>query len=422
MEHNRREQLQRLRERFDGAMGPRQPQGFDFRMVPETNFGFRERDNFPKPAPMPGAIEYPDFFYTPEGEFINPMGPSRIMGGTPGRAEEGFGRGKGREGASIATLDLSTLSVEDLIDRYGISREQAEKIVEFNKNEMLKRVDKDDLLKRFEDRTKTNKGEKNLLDVILPFISPGIGTSGIMNLMSKEQISKEKAGRGRLQDGGRIGFESGTRDGRTVGMSKNRVTQLLALREEAVDKRDDDKIIQIDQELFSMGYRFPNALGGRIGFDNGGFSLGPAEEMEMLMKRLMDEGGMSRDDAEKAAEQMLFGPSAMKLRDSKQGIGSMMAAADDEDEYKSPPFIDDPEGRMDTDEFEAIRQILESGRLTQLDDDELFRMYDSLLESEAGSKLLDEYNINSFEEYKEFISRTKRRPEGIENIMPTMVA
>jgi hypothetical protein len=243
-----------------------------------------------------------------------------------------------------------------------------------------------------------------------------------MNLMSKEQISKEKAGRGRLQDGGRIGFESGTRDGRTVGMSKNRVTQLLALREEAVDKRDDDKIIQIDQELFSMGYRFPNALGGRIGFDNGGFSLGPAEEMEMLMKRLMDEGGMSRDDAEKAAEQMLFGPSAMKLRDSKRGIGSMMAAADDEDEYKSPPFIDDPEGRMDTDEFEAIRQILESGRLTQLDDDELFRMYDSLLESEAGSKLLDEYNINSFEEYKEFISRTKRRPEGIENIMPTMVA
>ena len=140
------------------------------------------------------------------------------------------------------------------------------------------------------------------------------------------------------------------------------------------------------------------------------------------MKRLIDEGGMSRDDAEKAAEQILFGPSAMKLRDSKQGIGSMMAAADDEDEYKPPPFIDDPEGRMDTDEFEAIRQILESGRLTQLDDDELFRMYDSMLESEAGSRLLDEYNINSFEEYKDFVNRVKRRPEGIENIMPTMVA
>ena len=417
MEHSRRAQLQQFREMLDDRIGMRQPQGFDFRMGPETNFGFRERDNFPKPAPMPGAIDYPDFFYTPEGKFINPMGSSRIVGGTPGRAEEGFGRGKGREGPSIATLDLSTLSVEDLIDRYGISREQAEKIVEFNKNEMLKRVDKDDLLKRFEDRIKQDKSEKNLLDVILPFISPGVGASGIMNLMSKE-----KAGRGRLQDGGRIGFESGTRDGRTVGMSRNRVTQLLALREEAIDKDDRDKIIEIDQELSMMGFTTPKAFGGRIGFDNGGFSLGPAEEMEMLMKRLMDEGGMSRDDAEKAAEQILFGPSAMKLRDSKQGIGSMMAAADDEDEYKSPPFIDDPEGRMDTDEFEAIRQILESGRLTQLDDDELFRMYDSLLESEAGSKLLDGYDINSFEEYKEFISRTKRRPEGIENIMPTMVA
>ena len=399
MEHSRIEQLQQFREMLDGRIGMRQPQGSDF----QSN--------------MPGAIEYPDFFYTPEGKFINPMGSSRIMGGTPGRAEEGFGRGKGREGAEIATLDYSTLSVEDLIDLYGISREQAEKVVEFNKNEMLKRVDKDDLLKRFEDRIKQDKSEKNLLDVILPFISPGVGASGIMNLMSKE-----KAGRGRRQDGGRIGFESGTRDGRTVGMSRNRVTQLLALREEAIDKDDRDKIIEIDQELSMMGFPTPKAFGGRIGFDNGGFSLGPAEEMEMLMKRLMDEGGMSRDDAEKAAEQMLFGPSAMKLRDSKQGIGSMMAAADDEDEYKSPPFIDDPEGRMDTDEFEAIRQILESGRLTQLDDDELFRMYDSMLESEAGSKLLDEYDINSFEEYKEFISRTKRRPEGIENIMPTMVA
>ena len=417
MEHNRRAQLQQFREMLDGKIGMRQPQGFDFRMVPETNFGFRERDNFPKPAPMPGAIEYPDFFYTPEGKFIDPMGSSRIMGGTPGRAEEGFGRGKGREGPSIATMDLSPLSVEDLIDLYGISREQAEKVVEFNKNEMLKRIDKDEFLKRFGDRTKTDKGEKNLLDVILPFISPGVGTSGIMKL-----LSEGKGGRDRLQDGGRIGFESGTRDGRTVGMSKNRVTQLLALREEAIDKDDRDKIIEIDQELSMMGFTTPKAFGGRIGFDNGGFSLGPAEEMEMLMKRLMDEGGMSRDDAEKAAEQMLFGPSAMRLRDSKRGLGSMMAAADDEDEYKSPPFIDDPEGRMDTDEFEAIRQILESGRLTQLDDDELFRMYDSLLESEAGSKLLDEYNINSFEEYKEFISRTKRRPEGIENIMPTMVA
>ena len=136
----------------------------------------------------------------------------------------------------------------------------------------------------------------------------------------------------------------------------------------------------------------------------------------------MEEGGLSRKDAEKEAEIILFGPSsAMKLRDSKNGIASMMASADD-DEYKSPPFIDDPQGMFDTDEFEAIRQIHESGQLTQLSDDELRGMYDSMVESEAGIKLLEENNVNSFEEYKNFISRGKRKPEGIESIMQTMVA
>jgi len=170
------------------------------------------------------------------------------------------------------------------------------------------------------------------------------------------------------------------------------------------------------------------AFGGRIGFQKGR-SVQPLQIPQLgtgdMIKYFRDALEQANPDAtdeqlDDAAEKMFRGELALK--DSKRGLGSMMAAADDEDEYKSPPFIDDPEGRMETDEFEAIRQIMESGRLTQLDDDELFRMYDSLLESEAGSKLLDEYNINSFEEYKEFISRTKRRPEGIENIMPTMVA
>ena len=170
------------------------------------------------------------------------------------------------------------------------------------------------------------------------------------------------------------------------------------------------------------------AFGGRIGFQKGR-SVQPLQIPQLgagdMIKYFRDALEQANPDAtdeqlDDAAEKMFRGELALK--DSKRGLGSMMAAADDEDEYKSPPFIDDPEGRMETDEFEAIRQIMESGRLTQLDDDELFRMYDSLLESEAGSRLLDEYNINSFQEYKEFISRTKRRPEGIENIMPTMVA
>ena len=215
-------------------------------------------------------------------------------------------------------------------------------------------------------------------------------------------------------------------------MSRNRITQLLDMREEAMGKKDKDKIIEIDQELFMRGYtptKLNFALGGRIGFQKGR-SVQPLQIPQLgtgdMIKYFRDALEQANPDAtdeqlDDAAEKMFRGELALK--DSKRGLGSMVAMADDDkDDYKSPPFIDDPEGRMETDEFEAIRQIMESGRLTQLDDDELFRMYDSLLESEAGSRLLDEYNINSFDDYKEFISRTRRRPEGIENIMPTMVA
>jgi len=218
--------------------------------------------------------------------------------------------------------------------------------------------------------------------------------------------------------GGRIGFESGTRDGRTVGMSQNRTTQLLTLREEAVMKNDEDKIKQIDQELFMMGFRVPNALGGRIGFQRGRSVQpveipGPAQEMQKEMQRLMDERGMSRKDAEEEAEINVFGPSAMKLRDSKNGIASMLASADD-DEYKSPPFLDDPEGRMNTDELESIMQIMKEGRLSELEDSDQFMIYDLLLEKDM---LPD--GINSFEDFKRMYSgqdsmmASRRGSEGI---------
>ena len=184
-----------------------------------------ERNFSPRSFNMPGAIDYPDFFYTPEGKFIDPMGPSRIMGGTPGRAEEGFGRGKGRKGAEIATLDYSTLSIKDLIDRYGISREQAEKIVEFNTKQMIERSAGNRARPQ-------DTSDNNLLEKILPFISPGPSSAkGIMEIMKNErpvspganedlifELMKgegKETGRGRLAYGGRIGFESGTEG--TVG-------------------------------------------------------------------------------------------------------------------------------------------------------------------------------------------------------------
>jgi len=351
---------------------------------------------------MPGAIDYPDFFYTPEGKFINPMGSSRILGGTPGRAEEGFGRGKGRKGAEIATLDYSTLSIKDLIDRYGISREQAEKIVEFNTKQMIERSPGNRARPQ-------DTSDNNLLEKILPFLgfSTRTPSSGIMEIMKNQppvspganedlifELMKEKGketGRGKLAYGGRIGFEAGTTG--TVGDDEQ-------MRKNYYDlKRDEFMALEeYMQSPIAVRDLQNKALGGRIGFDNGGFSLGPAEEMQMLMKRLMDEGGMSEKDAAQEAEKMLFGPSAMKLRDSKKGIGSMMAAADD-DEYKSPPFLDDPEGRMSTDELEAIMQIMQEGRLSELEDSDQFMIYDLLLEKDM---LPD--GIDSFEDFKRMYS------------------
>ena len=191
--------------------------------------------------------------------------------------------------------------------------------------------------------------------------------------------------------GGRIGFEAGTTG--TVGDDEQ-------MRKNYYDlKRDEFMALEeYMQSPIAVRDLQNKALGGRIGFDNGGFSLGPAEEMQMLMKRLMDEGGMSEKDAAQEAEKMLFGPSAMKLRDSKKGIGSMMASADD-DEYKSPPFLDDPEGRMSTDELESIMQIMKEGRLSELEDSDQFMIYDLLLEKDM---LPD--GIDSFEDFKRMYS------------------
>ena len=207
-------------------------------------------------------------------------------------------------------------------------------------------------------------------------------------------------------------------------MNKNRVTQYFQLLEEAKEKGDEDKIQELKLDLLREFDIEAKRNGGRIGFQTGRRVLpveipGPADEMSQTIKRLMDEG-MSREAAEREAEIILFGPgpSAMKLRDSKKGIGSMMASADDDIKDPSDMLTDDAMDMFKTDETELLMELLKSGQMAKLDDDELRRMYDSMVESEAGIRLLDEFNINSFEDYKSLIESTKR-PEGI---MQTMVA
>ena len=233
-----------------------------------------------------------------------------------------------------------------------------------------------------------NRYMSGIIDLDGKAMNPGINEGIAADVETRRRFQLGRA------NGGRIGFESGTQG--TVGSdvtSRKRANYFDLKRDEFMSLSDYLKSGMSEKDLEMK------ANGGRIGFDNGGFSLGPAEEMQMLMKRLMDEGGMSEKDAAQEAEKMLFGPSAMKLRDSKKGIGSMMASADDDDEYKSPPFLDDPEGRMSTDELESIMQIMKEGRLSELEDSDQFMIYDLLLEKDM---LPD--GINSFEDFKRMYS------------------
>jgi len=210
-------------------------------------------------------------------------------------------------------------------------------------------------------------------------------------------------------------------------MSANRITQLLDMREEAMGKKDKDKIIEIDQELFMRGYTPPKtnfSLGGRIGFQEGQSvqrvaentikipQLGTGDMIKYFRDALEQANPDATDEQlDDAAEKMFRGELALK--DSKKGLGSMVAMADDdEDDYKSPPFIDDPEGRMETDPFEMIKEALEKGRISELSESDAFAIYDAAVERGTFD--------GTFEEFKAMLSQLQqqRRPEGI---MQTMV-
>ena len=210
-------------------------------------------------------------------------------------------------------------------------------------------------------------------------------------------------------------------------MSANRITQLLDMREEAMGKRDKDKIIEIDQELFMRGYTPPKtnfALGGRIGFQDGQSvqrvaentikipELGTGDMIKYFRDALKQANPDATDEElDDAAEKMFRGELAVK--DSKRGLGSMVASADDEDDYKSPPFIDDPEGRMETDPFEMIKEALEKGRISELSDSDAYAIYDAAVENGTFD--------GTFEEFKAMLSQLQQRQRRPEGIMQTMV-
>ena len=128
-----------------------------------------------------------------------------------------------------------------------------------------------------------------------------------------------------------------------------------------------DKYME-DKELY--------ANGGRIGF-----SQGNNVEFEVWKFYFMNALGMDEDQAEKATEQELYGPDSAKLRDSKKGIGSMMASMDDDSE----PNAEIIEPRFDAGgQEELLREIETQGGLrtasTQDEMADAYALYDSAVE------------------------------------------
>ena len=116
--------------------------------------------------------------------------------------------------------------------------------------------------------------------------------------------------------------------------------------------------------------------GGRIGF-----SQGNNVEFEVWKFFFMEKLGMPEDEAEKATEQELYGPDSAKLRDSKNGIGSMMASMDNDSEPNAE--IIEP-GFDRGGQEELLREIETQGGLrtasTQDEIADAYALYDSVKE------------------------------------------
>ena len=142
------------------------------------------------------------------------------------------------------------------------------------------------------------------------------------------------------------------------------------------------------------------ANGGRIGFQDG-----KTLDFEVYKFYFMNALGMDEDQAEKATEQELYGPDSAKLRDSKNGIGSMMASMDDDSE----PNAEIIEPSFDSGgEQELMREIETQGGLrtasTQDEMADAYALYDSAVE--AGFK-------GSFEEFIQLMMIEANRGQSI---------
>jgi len=129
----------------------------------------------------------------------------------------------------------------------------------------------------------------------------GKSGSEIIDIFKKTPRTEQSKGGISSAMGGRIGYGTGT-------PSKNRFTQLMLLKEEALDKGDMDKVRQIQSDIDK---EFGKANGGRIGYADGTENMmaeidysSSAYRMQ-LIDSLMDTGGLDYGSAVKEADRII---------------------------------------------------------------------------------------------------------------------
>jgi len=138
----------------------------------------------------------------------------------------------------------------------------------------------------------------------------GKSGSEIIDIFKKTPRTEQSKGGISSAMGGRIGYGTGT-------PSKNRFTQLMLLKEEALDKGDMDKVRQIQSDIDK---EFGKANGGRIGYADGTENMMAEIDYSSsayrikLIDSLMDTGGYDFGSASIEADRII----KIKLRPKKK--------------------------------------------------------------------------------------------------------
>ena len=221
-----------------------------------------------------------------------------------------------------------------------------------------------------------------------------------------------------LANGGRIGFDSG---------SKGTVDNDRKMRDNYFDLKRDEfmSLSEYMESPIAVRDLQNKALGGRIGFQDGQSvqrvaentikipDLGTGDMIKYFRDALKQANPDATDEElDDAAEKMFRGELAVK--DSKRGLGSMMASADDEVKDPSDMLTDDAMDMLQTDPFELLKDAVEKGTIAELSDSDIYSMYDAAVERGAFD--------GTFEEFKNMLGQLQQRQGRPEGIMQTMVA